>query len=127
MKTCPDGVRALRGSGIRLVTLSNGSASVAEALFERAGIREHFQALLSVEEAGVWKPAAGAYAYALDRCDVEPSDAMLVAVHPWDIDGAARAGLATAWINRSGGPYPGALQAPTVSSRSLAELADQVR
>ena len=122
----PDGVRALRGSGIRLVTLSNGSASVAEALFERAGIREHFQALLSVEEAGVWKPAAGAYAYALDQCDVEPSDAMLVAVHPWDIDGAARAGLATAWINRSGGPYPGHFRAPTVSSRSLTELAGQL-
>ncbi len=33
-------------------------------------------------------------------------DAMLVAVHPWDIDGAARAGLATAWINRNGGVYP---------------------
>ena len=31
---------------------------------------------------------------------------MLVAVHPWDIDGASRAGLVTAWLNRSGGPYP---------------------
>ncbi|MDQ3095365.1 MAG: hypothetical protein M3Q82_05330 [Actinomycetota bacterium] len=53
-------------------------------------------------------------------------DAMLVAVHPWDIDGAARAGLATAWINRAGGPYPEYFRAPDLRPRSLAELADQL-
>ena len=108
------------------MTLSNGSASVAEALFDRAGIRSHFEALLSVEDAGLWKPAAGAYAYALERSGVDPMDAMLVAVHPWDIDGAARAGLATAWINRAGDPYPEYFRAPDLSPRSLAELADQL-
>jgi len=88
----PDGIRALRGLGIRLVTLSNGSASVAEALFDRAGIREHFERLLTVEDAGSWKPAPEAYAYALQECGVDPEDAMLLAVHPWDIDGASRGG-----------------------------------
>lgn len=123
----PDGVGALRGLGIRLVTLSNGSASVAEELFGRAGIRDQFEALLSVEDAGIWKPAAGAYAYALDWCGVDPMDAMLVAVHPWDIDGAARAGLATAWVDRAGGPYPEYFRAPDLAPRSLVELADQLR
>lgn len=123
----PDGVRALRELGIRLVTLTNGAASVAEGLFERAGIRDQFEALLSVEDAGIWKPAAGAYAYALERCAVDPQDAMLVAVHPWDIDGAARAGLATAWINRGGGPYPAYFTAPDLRPASLTQLADQLR
>lgn len=122
----PDGVRALMDLGIRLVTLSNGSASVAEALFDRAGIRTQFDALLSVEQAGVWKPDRGAYAYALERCDVDPMDAMLVAVHPWDIDGAARAGLATAWINRDSGVYPGYFRSPDLRARSLTELAEQL-
>lgn len=122
----PEGIGALRDLGIRLVTLSNGSASVAEALFDRAGIRSHFEALLSVEDAGLWKPAADAYAYALERSGVEPTDAMLVAVHPWDIDGAARAGLATAWINRTGGPYPGYLRTPDLEVGSLTELADEL-
>ena len=126
MRDVPDGIRALGGLGIRLVTLSNGSASVAEALFDRAGIRGHFEALLSVEDAGIWKPAAGAYAYALEQCEVDAMDAMLVAVHPWDIDGAARAGLATAWINRAGGPYPEYFKAPDLSPRSLTELAGQL-
>ena len=123
----PGGVRALSGLGIRLVTLSNGSASVAEGLFERAGISAHFESLLSVEDAGAWKPAAGAYAYALEQTGVDPMDAMLVAVHPWDIDGASRAGLATAWINRTGSPYPAYFRVPDLSALSLTALADQLR
>ncbi len=122
----PDGIGALGGLGIRLVTLSNGSASVAEALFDRAGIREHFERLLTVEDAGRWKPAPEAYAYALQQCGVDPEDAMLVAVHPWDIDGASRAGLATAWVNRTGRPYPEYFGAPDLRAVSLTDLADQL-
>jgi len=123
----PDGIRALNDLGIRLVTLSNGSASVAERLFERAGIRDHFDRLLTVEDAGIWKPAPAAYAYALEQCGVDPMDAMLVAVHPWDIDGASRAGLATAWVNRTGGPYPKYFEAPDLRPESMMDLADQLR
>ncbi|AWH94984.1 haloacid dehalogenase type II [Dietzia psychralcaliphila] len=122
----PDGVRALTALGIRLVTLSNGSAAIAEGLLDRASIREHFEALLSVEDAGAWKPAGGAYAHALVRCGVDPTNAMLVAVHPWDIDGAARAGLGTAWINRNGEPYPGYFRSPDIMATSLTDLADQL-
>lgn len=123
----PAGIRALHGLGIRLVTLSNGSASVAEALFERADIREHFERVLTVEDAGRWKPAPEAYAYALQQCGVAAQDAMLVAVHPWDTDGASRAGLATAWLNRTGGPYPDYFTAPDLRAESLLDLAAQLR
>ena len=123
----PDGVRALSDLGIRLVTLSNGAASVAQALLERAGVHDHFEMFLSVEDAGIWKPAAGAYAHALRRCGVDPMDAVLVAVHPWDIDGASRAGLGTAWINRGGGPYPEYFEQPDLRPGSLVELAELLR
>ncbi len=122
-----DGVRSLAADGLRLVTLSNGSAGVAEALLEAAGLREHFEALLSVEDAGVWKPAAGAYAYALERCGVRADEAVLVAVHPWDVDGAARAGLRTAWVDRSGSSFPDHFTAPDHHVGSLDELAERLR
>jgi 2-haloacid dehalogenase len=84
----PDGLSALAELGIRLVTLSNGSASIAQRLLSSAGLDSHFEGFLSVEGAGIWKPASAAYAYALAECGVEPADAMRVAAHPWDTDGA---------------------------------------
>jgi hypothetical protein len=33
---------------------------------------------------------------------VAPELMLLVAVHPWDIHGAAQAGMGTAWVNRTG-------------------------
>ena len=119
----PDGVRALRAAGHRLATLSNGAAEVAAGLLGRAGVRDQFEALLSVEDAGAWKPARAAYLYAADRLRVRPAEATLVAVHPWDIDGAARAGLRTAWINRSGVDYPAHLTSPERTVRTVGELA----
>nr|WP_199734876.1 HAD family hydrolase [Cellulomonas sp. PhB143] len=101
--------------------------SVADSLLGRAGVREHFERLLSVEDARRWKPAPEAYAYGVEACGVDAAQAMLVAVHPWDIDGAARAGLATAWIDRSGGHYPGCFTPPDLRVASVTDLAERLR
>lgn len=111
------GVRALADAGVRMVTLSNGSADIAERLLRRAGIREAFEHVLSVEDAGIWKPAADAYNYAADRCATTPQQMLMVAVHPWDLHGAAAAGLHTAWVERTVADrppsrYPGYFRAP---------------
>lgn len=118
----PDGVRALRQAGYRLITLTNGSTTVAEKLFEPAGIRDAFEALLSVENAPAWKPAPASYGYAAQASGTAPSEMLLVAVHPWDIHGAAKAGLQTAWINRTGAPYPGYFTPPDHTVMLLTEL-----
>ena len=120
------GLDALAGSGMRTVTLSNGSADVAHELLTAAGVRGHFERLLSVQDAGVWKPHPRSYAYALQQCEVEPADAMLVAVHPWDTDGARRAGLSSAWINRESARYPSYFQPPHVQARSLVDLVERL-
>jgi 2-haloacid dehalogenase len=78
--------------------------------------------LLSVEDAHAWKPARAAYDHAATACGTDPEHMILVAVHPWDIHGAARAGLATAWINRSGASYPGYFTEPDYTVTSLGEL-----
>ena len=122
-----EGIRALAKLDIRLVTLGNGSASIARRLLANAGLEDAFESCLSVEHAGIWKPAAGAYAYAIAACEVDPVDAMLVAAHPRDTDGAHRAGLASAWINRTGGPYPDYFLPPDLEAASLLDLADRLR
>ena len=121
-----DGIRALASLELRLVTLSNGSADVAEGLFERGGIRDSFEGVFSVEDAPAWKPAASAYRYALGKCDVDADEAMLVAVHPWDVHGAKAAGLRAAWVNRTGAPYPDTMYAADLVAPSLPRLATQL-
>jgi 2-haloacid dehalogenase len=119
----PEGVSALKAAGYRLVTLTNGSTRVAEKLFTAAGIRDSFDRLLSVEDAPAWKPARAAYDHAATACGTDPEHLLLVAVHPWDIHGAARAGLGTAWINRSGATYPAYFTKPDYTVASLPDLA----
>jgi 2-haloacid dehalogenase len=121
-----DGVRALAAAGTRLVTLSNGGTAVAEGLFQRNGIGGCFERLLSVQDAPAWKPAPPAYEYALDVCGVAPGDAMLVAVHPWDIHGARQAGLQTAYVNRRAAPYPTFFERPDIEVTSLTDLATRL-
>lgn len=118
-----DGLRQIRDAGIPMITLSNGSGRVAEALLERAGLRDLVGQCLSVSEACCWKPASDAYGYAARHCGVDRQELALVAVHPWDIDGALRAGLRAGWISRDGQSYPPFLRAPQATGRNLPELA----
>lgn len=127
LDTHPDvvpGVIRLTERGHRLVTLSNGSTAVAERLLSGAGVRDAFEHLLSVEDAGAWKPDARAYEYAARTLGREVGDLLLVAVHPWDLDGARRAGLHTAWIDRSAAAWPDVFADPDYRARDLLDLAD---
>jgi 2-haloacid dehalogenase len=118
------GLDRLHEDGFRLVTLSNGAASVADRLLTSANVRDRFERLLSVEDAGAWKPSARAYEYAAQECEVKPEEMVLVAVHPWDIDGAQRAGLQTAWVNRSGAAFPATFLEPTYTVSGIDQLTE---
>lgn len=80
---------------MRIATLTNGAVDVSEALLERAGLSGLVERALSVNEVRRWKPADEPYLYAARELGVEPERSVLVAVHPWDVDGAKRAGPRT--------------------------------
>lgn len=120
------GMHRLADAGFRLVTLTNGSAAMSEAMFTRAGVLELLSHRLSVEDAGRWKPAPEPYHYAARVCDVFPAEMALVAVHPWDVHGAQRAGLTGAWVNRDGRVYPRYLPDPDVVVTEVGSLADRL-
>ncbi|GHD77750.1 2-haloacid dehalogenase [Salinibacterium amurskyense] len=115
------GIRALHDAGHRLFTLSNGPASNAERMLTKAGVADAMAGFLSVEGNSPWKPARASYEDALTRTATS-GVAHLVAVHPWDIHGAAEAGLSTVWVNRQGATYPAHFTAPTVTAETLEQL-----
>ncbi len=122
----PAGLRALSARGLRVVTLTNGSLAQSQALLERAGVADLVEKRLSVDDAGRWKPHPDAYAYAARTCGVPLERCAMVAVHPWDLMGAASVGMTTAWVDRRGTPWPGALPAPDMTGPDLPSVADQL-
>ncbi|MEU9191642.1 haloacid dehalogenase type II [Streptomyces hundungensis] len=119
----PEGVRTLRAAGFRLATMTNGSTESTERLLAGAGLEDLFELSLDVTGPRCWKPARAAYAYAVDQAGVPPHQALLVAVHPWDVDGAVRAGLGGAWLRRGAASYPATMSRPTYDAQDLTELA----
>jgi 2-haloacid dehalogenase len=91
------GLDALRRSYVT-ATLSNGHLALLVDLARHGDLR--FDCLLSAELARVYKPAPEAYLTAARLLGLEPAEVMLVAAHPWDLDGARAAGLRTAFIDR---------------------------
>lgn len=111
----------LAGAGIAAYTLTNGSPATTTGLLERAGLDRLVTRVLSVEGAGLWKPRPEPYHYAAGEIGVEPGELALVAVHPWDLHGGARAGLTTGWTNRTGRRFPAVFVAPHATGTSLEE------
>lgn len=120
------GIGSLVAAGPRLAALSNAATETTAKLLARAGLTGPFEHVLSVEDAGAWKPAPAAYEYAARVCAVTPSEMLLVSVHPWDIDGAARAGLRTAWVDRTGSHYPTVFTAPEMRVTGIEDLATRL-
>ena len=120
----PDGLRALHARGLQLVTLTNGAAAQTQALLERNGLRDLVTHVLSVDDAGAWKPAPSAYRYAAGLTGARPKETVMVAVHPWDTHGAQQVGWQGAWVDRDGSPWPDPFDQPNHRVADLRELAD---
>jgi 2-haloacid dehalogenase len=121
------GLRRLRAAGLRISTLTNGSAAMSERMFTDGGIMPLLEHRLDVAVPQRWKPHPAAYQYAAEICDVPVERMALVAVHPWDIDGARRAGLQAIYLDRRGTPYPKAFQPPNRVVRDFVELAEALQ
>jgi 2-haloacid dehalogenase len=120
----PDGLRKLSEAGYRLTAMTNGSVALTERLLDKAGVLDRFDVVSDVRGPRCWKPAAAAYHHAVERAGIRPDQALMVAVHPWDIDGAQRAGLHGAWLRRGASVYPQTMIRPSYSEQDLRELAE---
>ena len=104
-----------------LVSLTNGNADL-----QRIGIHTHFAHHICARDTGIAKPDSRIFLAAAERLGVPPAAILHVGDDPeMDMVGARDAGLRTAWINRSGEPWPADLGAPPeLDLRDMTALAD---
>ncbi len=122
----PKGLRQLKENGFRLATLTNSPLDTLIAQLQNAKLTQYFEATLSIDSIKKYKPALETYKWAADQLQVNPSEAMLVAAHGWDIAGALQAGLQTGFIERKGQSLYPLSQKPEFSGKDLNEIANKI-
>jgi 2-haloacid dehalogenase len=118
------GLERLRAAGHTLALFSNGTRAMIERVVGGAGIGGCFDDLISVDEVGTFKPSPRVYRHAAARVGQEPADTWLVSANPFDVIGAATAGLRTAWVDRGAAAFDPLGPEPDVVVGDLGALAD---
>ena len=117
------GLERLEGK-YRLVALSNGEPDYLRHLADNR-IRFDFDAIVSVEEGGAFKPHPAVYRSAARILDSDPAQIMMVAAHSFDIMGARACGFRGAYVNRYSLPYEDTIQyTPDIVVSDFNQLAD---
>lgn len=95
----------LKAAGLQTAILSNGSMDMLDGAVDSAGIRRHLDAVLSVEDVGIFKPDPRIYQLVMDRFRLDRrQDVAFLSSNAWDAAGAAHFGFQTLWVNRAGAP-----------------------
>ena len=122
----PDVAGALEKlAGRPLAILTNGSPDMIEPLVRHSGLR--FEAVLSVDEVGVFKPAPEVYELSVRRLGVPAAKTGFVSSNCWDALGAKSFGFNVYWINRTGAPVDKLGFAPDALLGSLGDLPEVLR
>lgn len=122
----PGALESLRSHGLKLGVLAQSSAQKTDAVLRFAGLRDRFELVLSAQDAGAYKPDPRAYRMALKQADAGASDACFVSTYWWDVAGAKRCGMRTAWVARRERALLGTVPAPDYTGDDLTAVADAI-
>ena len=115
-------LRRLKHAGLKTAILSNGTPEMLERAVENAKIGPLLDAVLSVEEVGVYKPHPQVYQLAVDRLGIPREAILFQSANAWDAYAASAFGMRVVWCNRYGQKPERLPGQPDRVVQSLAEL-----
>ena len=118
----PETLATLKAHGLKTAILSNGEPRMLAAAVEAAAIGDRLDAVLSVEEVGIYKPHPSVYQLVVDRLEVPAERVSFQSSNAWDANGAAAFGFRVAWCNRFGQGREHLPSQPDAEITTLAEL-----
>jgi len=124
LKPFPEVVAALERlkRKYRLVILSNGDPDMLDAIRPHLGFE--FDRVISVADAGRFKPHAATYRKAAELMAVRPEQILFVANHAFDCVGAKACGMRAVFIDRRKRPFGDWPYQPDFIVGNFTELAD---
>lgn len=120
----PAMLAAVQARGLPRAILSNGTPAMLASATRAAGVAPLLDAVLSVEDLGIYKPDPAVYALVTARFNVAPADVLFVSSNGWDVAGASAFGFCTLWVNRMGAPVDRLPGRPDHIARDLSSLTD---
>ena len=112
----------LRAAGLKTAILSNGSPAMLASAVAGNGLAPLLDAVISVEEVGVFKPDPRVYQRALDRLGVAAAEVSFQSSNAWDAYAASAFGMRVVWCNRYAQKPERLPGRPDHVVRTLAEL-----
>jgi len=95
-------LKALKEKGITTAILSNGTKEMLDSAAGSAGIGDHLDASISVDQLKIYKPHPSVYQLAVDGLDLPAERICFMSSNAWDAAGAANFGFQVVWVNRFG-------------------------
>ncbi len=96
----PGMLRQLKARGLVTAILSNGTPHMLSTAVDAAGLTPLLDAVLSVEDAGVYKPHPDVYQLAVDRLGIPAEAITFQSSNAWDAYAASAFGMRVVWCNR---------------------------
>jgi 2-haloacid dehalogenase len=115
-------VTKLKAAKKRTAILSNGSLTMLTAAVNHSRLTPHLDAVLTVDDIGIYKPHPRVYQMAVDRLEVQPEQVLFVSSNAWDVAGAAHFGFQVVWCNRMGSLPENLPGKPVAEIKSLDEV-----
>jgi len=116
-------IRQLRKLGVKTGIVTNGLSRDCQMTLDKVGLRDRFDIAVGVDDCHAAKPDRRIFAYALEKLNICPDEAIFVGdSYEYDYLGAKQAGLKPLFINRNGG---NSAEADTITS--LTEVLDYFR
>ncbi len=121
-----DALKNLKQSNYRLAILSNGTPDLLNELVVSNQLKDIFDDIFSVEEAGIFKPDSKVYDLPINKYNIEKNEVLFLSANTWDVSGAGNYGYNTVWVNRNNNIFDKLDFEPNQQISNLSELLDLI-
>ncbi|WP_320047592.1 haloacid dehalogenase type II [uncultured Ilyobacter sp.] len=122
----PKALKLLKENEIKVVAVSNSSLEMIKEQLTTAGIFDLFDTYYSVDSVKKYKPFKDIYQYVTLQEKISVENIAMVASHDWDLFGAKKVGLTTAYIKRKEEIFNPYYSQPDISETNLVDLAKKI-
>ena len=121
-----DTLQKLKQSNYKLAILSNGTPDLLNELVVSNQLKDIFDDIFSVEEAGIFKPDSKVYDLPINKYNIEKNEVLFLSANTWDVSGAGNYGYNTVWLNRNNNIFDKLDFEPNQQISNLSELLDLI-